>query len=263
MVTVHPTALVDAGAQLGVDVAVGPFAWIMAGARVGDGCRIGAQVVLHGSVTLGRDCVIDTGAVLGGAPQVARAVPDDTALIIGERTTCREFVTLHRAMVEGAATRIGDDCLFMATSHAGHDVQVGHGVQVANAVLIAGHCVIGDRAIIGGMTALHQRVSVGTLAMVGGGSGLNSDVPPYALARGNPADTIGINVIGLRRSGMSDTVRDALRRAIRELYCSGRHRGRVLDELTAAGPHPPEVQAVLDFTRATQAGRNGRQLEQA
>ncbi len=262
MVNIHPTALVDPQAELGVDVTVGPFTIVEAGVRVGDRTTLGPHVLIRGGTTLGTDNVVDYGTVLGGDAQHRSAAGLTTYLEIGSHNTIRESVTMHRASIDGSATRVGDHNLFMATTHLGHDVVVGNYTTLANLATVGGHVVILDRATIGGMTAVHQRVTIGELAMVGGMSAVNQDVPPFSTAAGNTIKVLGINTIGLQRNGFDSALRSQLKKAMRMLFGAGRNRSLALTELEQAYPDPaPELKRLLDFVRAMQAGHNGRQLE--
>lgn len=258
---IHATAVIEPGAELGVDVEIGPFAIIAGGARLGDGCRIGPRVTIHGRTTLGPRCVVDTGAILGGAAQDLKCQTDETFLEIGADNVIREHVTIHRSNHEGGVTRVGQHNLLMSFVHLGHDCQVGSHTMIANLATFGGHCQIDDRAVIGGMAAAHQKTRIGTMSMVGGMSGVSHDVPPYCTADGNPARVRGLNVIGLRRNGISSEARASLKRAVRVLFCSGRHRGQALEELLAEDDPSVELRAMLEFVRAMREGRNGRQLE--
>lgn len=261
MVQIHPTAVVDPDAELGVDVTVGPFAYIEAGARIGDGCQIGPRVTVHGRTTVGARCVIDTGTVLGGRAQDLKCTTDDSYLEIGPDNIIREQVTIHRSNHEGGVTRVGQHNLLMSFVHLGHDCQLGNYTMIANLATFGGHCQIDDRAVIGGMAAVHQKARIGTMAMVAGMSGISHDVPPFCLAEGIPAKIRGVNVVGMRRNGLSAETRAAIQRAVRLLFCSGKHRGKALAQLEAEPGQPPELQRLLEFVRAMREGRNGRQLE--
>ncbi|MCC7493466.1 MAG: acyl-ACP--UDP-N-acetylglucosamine O-acyltransferase [Fimbriimonadaceae bacterium] len=261
MSSIHPTAIVDPGAQLGLDVTIGAFSIIEPGAVIGDRCSVGAHAVICSRTTLGADCVVHHGAILGGPAQDLKCDSVDTRLEIGERNTFREYVTVHRSNHEGGVTVIGCDNYLMAQSHVGHDAIVGNHIQMANQVALGGHSVVDDRAVLGGLVGVHQRVRVGTMAMVGGMSGLVTDLPPYCVAQGMPAKIHGLNVIGLRRNSVGPEARRALQTAVRELFLAQRHRGRVLEELLTSLPDLPEVRTLLTFVQAIQAGRNGRQLE--
>ena len=262
MVNIHPTALVDPAAELGEDVSIGPFCIIEAGVRIGDRCALGPHVFIHGNTTLGADNTVDYGAVLGGDAQHRAAGGKTTYLVIGCHNIIREGVTMHRASIEGEATRVGDHNMFMASTHLGHDVVVGNHTTLANLATIGGHVVIGDRATIGGLAAVHQRVVVGELSMIGGMSAATSDVPPYSLVSGVPAKVMGINVVGLRRNDFDSETRNAIKKALRLIFTSGRSRSTAIEEIERDAPvRSPQLQLLLDFVKATQGGHNGRQLE--
>lgn len=261
MVEVHPTALVDPAAELGTDVVIGPFCIVEAGARLGDRCRLASQVVIRSHTTIGADCLIDTGAVLGGRAQDLKCTSEETFVEIGCRNQIREYVTIHRSNHEGGVTRVGDDNLFMANVHIGHDAQVGNRTNLANLATLAGHVQVDDGVVIGGMTPVHQRARIGTMAMVGGASGASYDVPPYCMAEGKPAKVRGLNVIGLRRAGFDSQTRQVLHTAVRKLFSEGRNRSLALEEVVATLPPIPELEQLIAFVRATREGRNGRQLE--
>jgi UDP-N-acetylglucosamine acyltransferase len=261
MVTIHPTALVDPQAELGVDVTVGPHAIVEAGAVIGDRCRLAAGVVVHGCVVLGADNFLDTGVALGGEAQHLRAGHPDTGVLVGQRNQLREYVTIHRATAEGGLTRVGDDNLFMVGCHLGHDTAVGSEVVIANATAVSGHCVIEDRANLSGLVGVHQFVTIGTMAMVGGLAGVNTDVPPYTIVEGSRAEVVGLNVIGLRRRALTAATRDGLKKAIRLLFHAGLSRPTAIETIEREIPGSPELEHLLNFMKAISAGRHGRQLE--
>ena len=182
---VHPSSIVDPGAELGEGVVVGPWSIIGPRVRVGDGTRIGAHVLIERDTTVGVDCHIHQGAVLGTDPQDLKFRGEDTILVVGDRTVIREYATLNRGTADLERTVVGDDCLLMAYSHIAHDCQIGNNVVIANAVNMAGHVFIEDWSIIGGLTAIHQFVRIGAYSFTGGGSRIPKDVPPYFLAAGN------------------------------------------------------------------------------
>jgi len=261
MTQIHPTALVDPAAELGVDVEVGPFAIVEAGAKIGDRSRLAARAVVCGNTTLGCDNQVGIGAVLGGAAQDVKLDSPDTFLAIGDGNVFREYCTFHRSNHDGGTTTVGNHNFFMAFVHVGHDCTVGNNIQMANQATLGGHCLIEDRAIIGGLVAVHQRVTVGGMAMVSGVSGLNVDVPPFCMVQGAPARIIGVNVIGMKRNGLGPTARSSVRAAVRILFKSQRHRGDALQEVIETVPTCPELEHFLSFVKATREGRNGRQLE--
>ncbi len=257
---IHPTAIVDPGAELGTEVEVLPFTIIEAGVTIGAGCRIGPHAVIRRGTTIGEGCHISVGVVLGEPPQDRKYQGEESYLRIGKFNQIREYVTLHRATGEGESTVVGDHNMIMAYCHAGHNVRIGNHCSITNCVQISGHCVIEDYAILGGMSGLHQFVTVGTMAMVGGMSRNVRDVPPYCIVEGNPAEVRGLNVIGLERRGLSPEVRAHLRQAFRLIF---RSEYNVTDALAAVEeqvPMSPEVRHLCESVRRTEAGNMGRQL---
>lgn len=251
---VHPTALVDPAARLGVDVEVGPFAVVGPAVRLDDGVRVAARATLEGPTHVGPRCAIGVGAVLGTPPQDHKYRGEATALRIGADTTLREYVTVHRGTVASGATVIGDGCYLMTASHVAHDCRLGHGVILGNNVQLAGHVTIDDHAQIGGLTPIHQFARIGTHAFVGGGSRVPQDVPPYALAAGNPLRLCGINAEGLRRAGFAPEVRLALKRAFRLLFNSALPRREAVERIEREAGAFPEVRLLLAFLSRSRRG---------
>jgi len=204
MATVHPTAIVDAGAELAATVTVGPYAVIGPGVRVGEGTRIGAHCVIEGPTVIGRDNVIHAHAALGLAPQDMKYRGEPTQLIVGDRNTVFQFCTFSRGTAQDAGiTRVGDDNWIMAYVHLAHDVQLGSHTVLANNATLAGHVHVGDWAIVGGLSGIHQFCKVGAHVMLGFQSHVSQDVPPFMTAAGNPLAVAGFNAEGLRRRGFS------------------------------------------------------------
>ena len=222
MPSIHPTALVDPGAELDVGVDVGPYAVVGAGVCIGAGTTIGAHCVIEGPTTIGRDNRIFSHAALGAAPQDKKYAGEPTRLEIGDKNTIRECVTINRGTIQdGGVTRIGDDNWIMAYVHIAHDCQVGSHTIFANTTNLGGHVHIGDWAFLGGNSQVHQFCKIGAHAMTGTGTVVLQDIPPYVTATGNTAAAHGLNTEGLRRRGFSDATIAALRRAYKTLYRSG------------------------------------------
>ena len=253
-VSVHPTALIDPAAQLGVGVEIGPYAIIGPAVEIGDGCRIGAHVVLERQVRLGADVSVGAGSVLGSAPQDVKYRGDPTTVEIGPRTVIREHSTINRGTLATGTTSVGADCFLMTYVHVAHDCRVGNGVTIANATQLSGHVTVEDRATLSGLIAVHQFVTVGTHAFVGGASRINQDIPPYVKAVGNPVELFGLNSIGLQRAGFpSDTVQ-ALKHAYRLLFNSPLPRAEALAQLAPESRRVPEVRRLLDFLTTAPRG---------
>ncbi len=199
---VHPSAVVDPRAELASGVIVGPGAVIGPEVKIGPDTWIGPHVVLDGRLTLGANNRVFPGACLGLEPQDLKYRGAPTEVVIGDANTIREYVTINRATEEGEQTRIGDHNLLMAYCHLGHNCELGNGIVMSNGIQVAGHVVVEDRAVIGGCLGIHQFVHIGSLAMVGGMTRVDRDVPPYCLAEGHPGRLRGLNRVGLRRSGL-------------------------------------------------------------
>ena len=222
MTLIHPTAIVDAGAELDASVEVGPYAVIGAGVRIGAGTQVGAHTVIQGPTTIGRDNRIHPHTSLGGAPQDMKYRGEPTSLEIGDRNTIREFCTFSRGTAQDVGvTRVGDDNWIMAYVHLAHDVQLGHHTILANNATLAGHVHVGDWAVIGGLTGVHQFCHVGAHAMVGFQSHVSQDVPPFMTVAGHPLAVRGINAEGLRRRGFGPERIAQVRRMHRLLYRDG------------------------------------------
>ena len=203
-VKIHPQAVVDAKAELAAGVVVGPGAVVGPDVVIGANTWIGPNSVLDGRLRLGRDNRVFPGACLGLEPQDLKYKGAPTEVVIGDGNTIRECVTINRATDEGERTVVGDHNLLMAYCHLGHNCELGNRIVMSNAIQVAGHVIIEDRAVIGGCLGIHQFVHVGTMAMVGGMTRVERDVPPYCLVEGHPGRVRGLNRVGLRRSGMGD-----------------------------------------------------------
>jgi len=258
--SIHPTAVIAASAELGADVSVGAYAVVEAETEVGEGCSIAPFAVVRAYTTLGPRCQVHSGAILGGEPQDMKFKHERTYLRVGADNQIREYVTIHRASGEECATVIGDGNLFMAYSHVGHNSVVGNHTLMANSVAVSGHCVIEDYVNIGGLAAVHQFVTIGAMAMVGGLSRIVRDVPPYLIVEGNPARPRGVNVRGLMRRGVSEEARAAIRRAYRTLFRSEYNVGEAVQRILEQETDPsPELTHLLDFVTHIDEGARGRQ----
>jgi UDP-N-acetylglucosamine acyltransferase len=249
---VHPTAVVSPSAVLDPGVRVGPYTVIGDHVTIGRGTWIGPHVVIEDWTTLGRDCRVAAGAVLGGAPQDRHFRGERSYLRIGDRVVLREYVSVSRATGEDAASTIGDDTQILAYSHAGHNCRIGRGVIITNGCQLAGHVVVEDFANLGGMVGVIQFAQIGALAMVGGLTRIDKDVPPYMLVNGNPYRTVAINRIGLERAGVSETAQAQLRRAHRLLVRSGLDLSHAIDRIVAECDTLPEIAHLVEFLRASQ-----------
>lgn len=247
---IHPTAAIHADAQLHPTVSVGPYAVIGAQVKVGEGTVIGAHVVLDGWTEIGARNRLYPGAVIGLEPQDLKYEGAATLVKIGDDNCIREYVTINRATEPGAATIIGHQNLLMAYVHVGHNCVIGDRVIIANGVALAGYVNIESQARISGVLGVHQFVHIGRLAMVGGMSRIDRDVPPYTLVEGNPARVRSLNQVGLKRAGLADLqggeVLRSLKQAFRVLYRSGLPLDQALSKLEQL-PQNPHLQHLAQF----------------
>ncbi|MBE7185536.1 MAG: acyl-ACP--UDP-N-acetylglucosamine O-acyltransferase [Methylobacterium mesophilicum] len=218
-VSIHPSAFVEKGAQLGTGVSVGPFCHVSADAVLEDNVSLASHVAVMGATTLGAGCKVFPQAVLGAAPQNAKHRGGRTTLVVGANTIIREAVTMHAGTdTSRGETIIGENGNFLAYAHIAHDCIVGRNCTFANGATLGGHCEIGDNVNIGGLTAVHQFVRIGDGAFVGGCSAVVGDVIPFGIAAGNRAKLRGLNIVGLRRSGMSRAEIHQLRQLYLDLF---------------------------------------------
>ena len=219
--SIHSTAIVDSEARLANGVEVGPYSVIGPQAVVGENCVIGSHVVIEGDVQMGEHNVIGHGAVIGGAPQdLSFGFQTRSGVRIGNSNTIREHCTIHRGTAEGSVTTLGDKNFLMVGAHVGHNCTIGSSVIIANNCLLGGYVEIQDNAFLGGGCVFHQFIRVGRLAITQGGSAFSVDVPPFIMAALlNYA--IGLNVVGLKRAGLTREERDELKAAFRLIYSRG------------------------------------------
>jgi UDP-N-acetylglucosamine acyltransferase len=222
MVSIHPTAIVEPGAELDASVSVGAFSIVREHVRVGAGTTIGPHCVIEGRTTIGCDNRIFQFCSIGAVPQDKKYAGEPTELHIGDRNEIREFCTFNLGTAQDAgATRLGDDNWVMAYVHLAHDVQVGSHTVLANNATLAGHVQVGDWVTVGGLTGVHQFVKIGAHAFVGFASAVTQDVPPYMMVDGNPLAVRGFNVEGLRRRGFGAERIAAVKQMHRLLYRNG------------------------------------------
>jgi UDP-N-acetylglucosamine acyltransferase len=259
MPRIHPSALVDPGAELAEDVEVGAYTLIGAQVRIAAGTTVGSHCRIDGRTTIGRDNRIGSHCALGGAPQDKKYAGEPTALVIGERNTIREFCTFNTGTVQDAGvTRLGDDNWVMAYVHLAHDCQVGNQTILANNATLAGHVHVGDWAIVGGLSGVHQFCRIGAHVMVGFGSAVTQDVPPFMLVDGNPLAVRGFNAEGLRRRGFDAVRIAAVKQMHRLLYRRGKTLEQARAEIAALADAVPEAAAdvalMLAFLAASTRG---------
>ena len=251
---VHPTAIIDPGAELGVGVEVGPWAMIGPGVTVGDRCRIGPRARLQQNVRLGPEVRVGDGSILGGDPQDLKFQGEETWVEIGAGTIIREYTTINRGTGASFRTVVGERCFIMTYVHLAHDCHVGDEVVIANGTQLAGHVTIHDRAVLSGLNAVHQFVTIGSYAFVGGGSRVNQDIPPYVKAVGNPMELYGLNSIGLQRAGFPGETIAALKRAYRTVYRAGLTLSEAAQQLERECASCHEIRPFLEFITASTRG---------
>jgi UDP-N-acetylglucosamine acyltransferase len=222
MASIHPTAIVESGAQLDNSVSIGAYSIVRRHVRIGAGTVIGPHCVIEGRTTIGRENRVVQFCSIGAAPQDKKYAGEDTELVIGDRNTIREFCTFNLGVPQaGGITRVGSDNWIMAYTHIAHDCEVGNHTTLANNTTLGGHVQLGDWVTIGGLTGIHQFVKIGAHAMAGFGSAVTQDVPPFMMVDGNPLAVRGFNVEGLRRRGFTPERIAAVKQMHRLLYRNG------------------------------------------
>ncbi|MFL6537564.1 MAG: acyl-ACP--UDP-N-acetylglucosamine O-acyltransferase [Chthoniobacterales bacterium] len=226
---IHPTAIVESGAQISEDVQIGAYSIIGPEVRIGVRTTIESHVVIEGTVEIGSDNVIGHGSVIGGLPQdLSYKSETHSGVRIGNSNKIREHCTIHRGTSDGSFTTIGDRNFLMVGVHLGHNCAIANEVIIANNCLLAGYVEIHDHAFIGGGTTFHQHMRVGRLVMAQGSSAFGKDIPPFLLGAERNA-VAGVNAIGLKRAGFSAAERDEVKRAFKLLYLSGLNTRQALE----------------------------------
>jgi UDP-N-acetylglucosamine acyltransferase len=250
---VHPTAIIDPEADLGEDVQVGPYVVVEGPVRIGSGCVIKAGAHLFGPLTMGEHNEVYSYAVLGEQPQHLKYEGEPTRLEIGDHNIFREHVTIHRGTTQSWVTRIGSHNFLMANSHIAHDCKVGNHCIIANGSMVAGHCVLEDGVLLSGNATVHQFVRIGRLALISGLSGTGMDLPPFMICQRINV-TVGVNVVGMRRAGISNGSIDAVRKVFHLLYRSDMLLSHSVPRIEKELGHVSEVAELLAFIRASKRG---------
>lgn len=257
---IHPTAVVEDGAELADDVVVGPLSVVEAGVRVGAGTRIGPSCYVARGTTLGERNLLTAFVSVGTPPQDITYQGVESRLEIGDDNVFREFVSLNRGTPkEQSLTRIGDHNFVMAGSHVGHDCVLGSHIVLTNCVHIAGHCHVGDRVVMAGYAGLAQFTSVGRLAYIGAKSRVVQDVPPFVKISGDPAEVRMVNEIGMQRAGIGREEVDEIKHVYRAIFRTGRSVSEEAHSLINDGS--PMVRELAEFLLRKEAGRFGRYRE--
>ena len=249
--TIHPTAIVAHGAEIGPGADVGPFCTIGPNVVIEAGAKLVSHVVVEGHTRIGEDAQLFPFCTVGLPPQDLKYKNEPTQCVIGARTLLREHCTIHRGTATGLGiTRVGSDCMLMAVVHVAHDCQLGNSVIVANNAVMGGHVTIGDYAVIGGAAAIHQSVRIGRAAMIGGVSGVEGDVIPFGSVIGNRARLASLNIIGLRRRGFDKAAIQRLHIAFKALYNKEGVFAQRLESVRQTFGADPLVAEILAFIDA-------------
>jgi UDP-N-acetylglucosamine acyltransferase len=256
---IHPTAVVEQGAELGAEVRIGAYCVIGPHVKLSDRVELKSHVAIDGYTTIGEETTVWPFASLGHQPQDLKYKGEKSELVIGKRNKIREHVTMNPGTSgDKMKTVVGDNCLFMMSSHVAHDCTVGNNVILANNATLAGHVEVGDFAIIGGLSAIHQFVRIGPFAMIGGMSGVEYDVIPFGLVKGDRAHLAGLNYVGLERRGFSKEQVQVLMKAFKELFDPRGTLAERTEKVANDFKAEQAVMRVIDFIRA----REGRSLLQ-
>jgi UDP-N-acetylglucosamine acyltransferase len=255
VMNIHTTAIVSPDACIEEGAEIGAYSIIGKGVRIGKNTTVATHVVIEDGAQIGENCRIFQFASIGGVPQDLKFRGEETRVFIGNNNTIREFVTIHRATIEDIGmTVIGDHNLIMAYSHVAHNCQVGNHAILANATNLAGHVIVEDYAILGGMTGVHQFTRIGAHSMIGGASAVSKDVPPFVTAWGNRAKLYGLNLIGMKRRGFSESTIRALKDAYRIIFRSGMLLSQAVVKVRAEVENSAEIQHFLEFIQMSKRG---------
>lgn len=252
---IHKTAIIDAKAELDSGVEIGPYCIIGPQVKIAKNTKLAPHVVIDGWTKIGEGCRIFQFASLGAIPQDLKYKGEESWVILGNNNTIREFVTIHRGTAQsGGKTIMGDNNLLMAYSHVAHDCKIGNQVILANAATLAGHIEIEDYAIVGGLVGIHQFLRLGRHCIIGGGSGVNQDIPPYMMANGQRAKLYGVNNIGLKRHNFSPEAVSNLKKAYHIIFRSGLTIKKALDQVQTEIKNSPEVDHLISFIKSSEKG---------
>jgi len=252
---IHKSAIVDSKASIDEGVEIGPFCIVGEGAKLKKGTKLVSNAIIEGEVEIGEDCTIHPFTSIGLQPQDTKYKDEKTGVKIGNNNTIREYVTIHRASVGGSGlTQIGNNNFLMAYVHIAHDCKIGNNVTMANLATLAGHVVVEDYAVIGGIVAIHQYTRIGAYAMVGGFSGVGQDISPYTMASGPRAKLFGLNSIGLKRHGFSDSAINNLKKAYKILYREKNTLKDAVKKVQKEFPDSKEIKILVEFIEKNTRG---------
>ena len=251
---IHQLPAVDPRAKIGKNVTIDPFSTISSDVEIGDGTWVGSNVTIMDGARIGKNCKIFPGTVISAIPQDLKFEGEDSLVIIGDNTTIRECVTINRGTKALGYTKVGNNCLIMATAHIAHDCVIGDHVIIVNGCGVAGHVEIGDYAIIGGLSAIHQFSRIGKHVMVSGGSLIRKDIPPYIKVAREPMTYAGINSVGLRRRGMSNEKIIEIQNIYRVIFQMKMNVSQALAYAEKELASTPERDEILLFIQNSQRG---------
>ncbi len=251
---IHQLSAVDPRAKIGKNVTIDPFSTISSDVEIGDGTWVGSNVTIMDGARIGKNCKIFPGTVISAIPQDLKFEGEDSLVIIGDNTTIRECVTINRGTKALGYTKVGNNCLIMATAHIAHDCVIGDHVIIVNGCGVAGHVEIGDYAIIGGLSAIHQFSRIGKHVMVSGGSLIRKDIPPYIKVAREPMTYAGINSVGLRRRGMSNEKIIEIQNIYRVIFQMKMNVSQALAYAEKELASTPERDEILLFIQNSQRG---------
>jgi UDP-N-acetylglucosamine acyltransferase len=253
-VQIHPTAVIDARAQIGDGCEIGPYCVIGPDVELGPDCWLQHHVSLSGPSKFGRGNRFFAFSSIGQPTQDLKYAGEPTYLSVADENCFREFVTVHRGTAPGSITRIGSGGNFLAYCHIAHDCTVGDGVIFSNNGTLAGHVEVGDYAVIGGLTAIHQFCRIGRHALTGGCSKIVQDVPPFMIADGNPAKVRSYNKVGLERHGFSEEAMRCIKDAYRLIYRSALNLQQAVEQVRSDLPDIPEMTHLVAFVTSSPRG---------
>jgi UDP-N-acetylglucosamine acyltransferase len=250
---IHPTAIIDPSAKLGANVYVGPYCIIGKGVELGDDCWLQHHITILGPSKIGTGNRFHAYGSIGQQTQDLKYAGEPTFLEIGDNNNFREFCTVHRATGVGLKTIIGSHNHFLCYAHVAHDCVVGSHCIFSNNATLAGHVTVEDHVIVSGLTAVHQFCRIGQRAITGGCAKIVQDIPPFTIVDGNPGRARGLNVVGLKRAGFSESQIKAINAAYRTLYRKGLNTSQALSTIRSQ-PMTPEVELFASFVEGSQRG---------
>jgi UDP-N-acetylglucosamine acyltransferase len=253
--SIHPTAIIENGAQIDENVTIGPFCIVESDVQIGSGTILDSSVRLHSGTRMGKNNHIYHGATIGGLPQdLSFKAETKSFAILGDNNLIREGFVFHRGSKDGTSTKIGNHNYLMGNGHLAHDVEFGdYNIMVQNSI-IAGHVKVGNYVFISGLVGIHQFCHVGDYAMVAGCSKVVKDIPPYTTIDGNPATIIGLNAVGLKRAGFSPPVREKIKHAYKIIYHSKMNISTAIQKLKEENDSDENIKKIIHFVENSDRG---------